>query len=102
MSLPSTDDIPFKVALGAQEKLLEHSLLHIFVRLCETSLQLPRALQLPNVRLSDRQPIDGGSYGDIYRGEFKGKSVAIKSLRIFKRRECEDDTTKKRKVTQAC
>lgn len=76
---------------------MERSLQRAFVRLCETSLQLPHRLLLSDVCLRDRQPVDGGSFGEIYKGEHRGKVVALKSLRIFRHRE---DDAKNRKVSK--
>ncbi|GJE91835.1 BTB/POZ domain-containing protein [Phanerochaete sordida] len=82
-----SDGLSFKVSPSECDPDLERSLQRVFVRLCESSLQLPHRLWLSQVHLTERQPVDGGSYGEIYMGTYAGRSVALKSLRVLRHRE---------------
>lgn len=75
--------IPFSVKLTPAHHKLSLSLRRIYVRLCETSFQLPPRLRLQGIRLENNHPYAVGSYGAIYKGQFCGRSVALKALRIF-------------------
>lgn len=89
------DKFCFSMNLATQMPQLQRSLQRLFVRLCEASFQFPQRLWLANVRLVDRQPVNGGAFGEIYIGEYGGSQVALKALRIFRHR---DEETKNRKV----
>ena len=44
---------------------------------------LPSAIFLANVRRISIDPIYGGSFSDVYKGECNGRVVALKVLRVF-------------------
>ncbi|KAF7325337.1 Protein kinase domain-containing protein [Mycena venus] len=48
---------------------------------CDSKIH-PRCLTLPDLE-KGRQAVDGGSFGDIYRGILAGQTVAIKMMRLF-------------------
>jgi len=51
--------------------------------ICHERELLPTSLTLPGVECIDREVVRGGSFADIIRGQYCGKSVAIKRLRMF-------------------
>jgi len=51
--------------------------------LCHEKELLPTSLTLPGVECTDREVIRGGSFADIIRGQYRGKTIAIKRLRMF-------------------
>lgn len=44
---------------------------------------LPRYLFQYNIKRTERNPIAGGGFADVWRGELRGKTVALKVLRTF-------------------
>lgn len=59
------------------------SLHHLAVRLSEMRYQLPRRIYLSEVA-TDSIAIAQGGYGDVYRGRYQGKNVAVKSVREYR------------------
>ncbi|KAJ7233189.1 kinase-like domain-containing protein [Mycena rebaudengoi] len=55
----------------------------IILKLSETCGQLPSSLFITGVTGRDEYAIFGGAFGNIYRGTYAGKTVALKRIRIF-------------------
>ncbi|TFK19387.1 kinase-like protein [Coprinopsis marcescibilis] len=53
------------------------------IRFCGAKEQFQTALKLEKLK-QDPHPYTGGGFGDIYKGEFDGKPVAIKVIRIYR------------------
>ncbi len=69
----------------------------VTVRLAQASDRLPSTVFIEGVALSDQHPVGGGSYADVYKGDFNGVEVAVKKVRIFIR-QGEDEWARARKV----
>ncbi|GJE91857.1 kinase-like domain-containing protein [Phanerochaete sordida] len=100
--LPAMNHIPqspwdhlFQLYDVQQSRRLQDNLSRIFVRLCESSLQLPRRLYLSEVRMQSQRAAAKGSFGEIFEGNYKSTHVALKTLRVFETRE---DNTKNQKA----
>jgi hypothetical protein len=39
------------------------------------------------IELVGKSPIDGGGYGDIWKGLLSGQEIAVKILRVFRKSE---------------
>lgn len=55
----------------------------LMTKLALTSGRLPKALFLQDVQRTSIDPVAQGSFSDIYEGQFQGKAVALKRLRVF-------------------
>lgn len=53
------------------------------LRLCAASAVHPDCLMLSGVTVSSQWAVDGGGFGDIWKGLVQGREVAIKVLRVF-------------------
>ncbi|GJE97165.1 kinase-like protein [Phanerochaete sordida] len=83
--LATTAGIPFVQVVPSGDVSHDDasSLQRLFVRLCESSLQLPHRLWLSNVQRKSSHPEARGAYGEIYQGEYSGSLVALKALHVF-------------------
>lgn len=61
-------------------------------RLAQASDRIPSTIFITGVTLQDRDRINGGAYGDIYKGELNGEAVALKRIRIFDLQSAEERT----------
>ena len=52
-------------------------------KLSKVSALYPRSLVLQGLHIPEKNIIDGGGYGDIYKGHVHGDPVAVKALRTF-------------------
>ena len=76
---------------------MEHRLLERFIeKIVRTRRIWPRYLFLSPVCLIDAQPFGGGGYADVYKGDYRGRRMALKVLRIFGRPEDRD------RIHEAC
>ncbi|KAH7925359.1 kinase-like protein [Leucogyrophana mollusca] len=57
-------------------------LVRAVVELSKASGLYPRSLVLRGVHVKGRGPVNGGSFGDIWEGEFDGRMIAIKLMRL--------------------
>lgn len=64
-----------KQAFRAGERFLK--------KMVKASGRLPRYLFVSDVRRLGGNPLAGGGFADVWRGEAHGASVALKVLRIF-------------------
>jgi hypothetical protein len=55
----------------------------LIVKLAEASDLLPSSLKIHGVDHRSVDPLFGGTFGDIYRAQYQGNSVALKRLRLF-------------------
>ncbi len=60
-----------------------HPLRRLLIALCRRTQTLPKSFLIRGVRLRDKVPINGGGFADIFRGSYKGETVALKRLRNF-------------------
>ena len=70
---------------------LRRRLNRVSVWMCEYLHRLPESLHLKDtVRLDPgQQATTGGAYADVYKGGFRGRPVAIKTLRMFSHLDAE-------------
>ncbi|TDL20548.1 kinase-like protein [Rickenella mellea] len=62
---------------------------------------LPRGLTITNARRVDKDPISGGGFADVWRGELWGKPVAMKVLRIFQGGKNDVETVRRKFCEEA-
>ena len=62
---------------------------------CGRDALLPRSLELPFSYNTTGDPLVGGGFADVWKGQYQGREVAVKVLRVFKT----DDLKKTRKVS---
>ncbi|KAH7923893.1 kinase-like protein [Leucogyrophana mollusca] len=61
-------------------------LIRILVELSKRSGLYPQRLLLPNIKIRGDQ-VDGGTFGDVWKGDFDGRLVAVKKMRVFGSRD---------------
>ena len=61
-----------------------HELLNILCKMCSRQRMIPKSMHAANC-LNDGNLIEEcrGGYADIFRGEHKGRPVAVKILRLY-------------------
>ncbi|KAG6899285.1 hypothetical protein C0993_011612 [Termitomyces sp. T159_Od127] len=52
-------------------------------RLCKNSSFYPTCYSLNGIKVTDEVPINSGGFADIYRGEFQGRRVCLKVIRLY-------------------
>lgn len=62
---------------------LKRSLLYLSIKVAQKSDQLPESIFITGVKLKNTNPVGGGSFADIFYGEYEGRLVAVKKLRAF-------------------
>ncbi|KIM87647.1 hypothetical protein PILCRDRAFT_287169 [Piloderma croceum F 1598] len=62
---------------------LKLCIVHLLIKLSRASGLYPRSLVLEGVTRND-YPIARGGYGEVHRGEFQGREVAVKVLKIYR------------------
>jgi len=88
--LLSRRDEDAQLALNVMQKLLENDhpqrwqISSLILKLSTRSNKLPASLVVNDVTRLDKESIAGGGFADIYRGEYKGKPVALKRLRVYR------------------
>ncbi|EKM54982.1 uncharacterized protein PHACADRAFT_57275, partial [Phanerochaete carnosa HHB-10118-sp] len=55
----------------------------ISVRLSMVSFQLPESLFLTGVIIQNPKQVAAGGYADIHMGQYRGRLVALKTMRVF-------------------
>ncbi|KAF5349295.1 hypothetical protein D9756_009364 [Leucocoprinus leucothites] len=60
------------------------SMIKSIMRLSQNSFLYPQSLLVDGIKRDD-VPHSAGSFGDIYRGNFRGQVVALKVVRLFRR-----------------
>lgn len=70
---------------------VQHRLRRILLKLALRCRSVPSQLILRDGQWSSLVDRGGGSFADIYEGEYKGKRVAVKRLRLF---QVTDDTAR--------
>ncbi|KAH7924272.1 kinase-like protein [Leucogyrophana mollusca] len=61
-------------------------LIKILVELSKRSGLYPQRLLLPNIDIRGDQ-VDGGTFGDVWKGDLDGRLVAVKKMRVFGSRD---------------
>lgn len=59
------------------------------VKLSKASRQYPRCLALRKEVFREPESVNGGSFGEIFRGHYQGHVIALKVLRIYKKTEAD-------------
>lgn len=54
----------------------------ISVGLSQRSDKLPESIYVEGLKILDKYNLNGGAFADVYKGEFRGKEVAVKKLRV--------------------
>ena len=57
-------------------------LLQASIKVAQKASVVPDELVISGVALRNKQPISGGTFADIYLGDYHGRQVAVKKLRI--------------------
>ena len=73
-------------------------LVKLKMKVSEDSSRLPEGIYITGVVVEDTRPVGGGSYADIYCGEYNGERVAVKKLR-FSTTESVDERLKRLRVS---
>ncbi|TCD61053.1 hypothetical protein EIP91_009110 [Steccherinum ochraceum] len=63
---------------------LRAQLRHVIMSISVSTALLPSSLFLRGVACVDKESIGGGSFGEVFRGEFNSGPVALKKLRVFR------------------
>jgi hypothetical protein len=63
--------------------------LKTLVKLSRASRLYPECLTLTGVKIGNN-PVAAGGFGDIFRGNVRGENIAVKVLRIFKKKDMDD------------
>jgi serine/threonine protein kinase len=71
------------VRLAALDKSLQRLLIRTIAKLSKKSGQVPSCLMLRGVREIGEHLVDGGSFGDVWKGVVEGHVIAIKAMRFF-------------------
>jgi hypothetical protein len=58
-------------------------------RICKQYKSYPECLVLQDVAYSG-QPVNGGTFGDIYKGQVRGRAIAIKVMRIYEEEDVQN------------
>ncbi|KAG6883011.1 hypothetical protein C0992_009984 [Termitomyces sp. T32_za158] len=59
-------------------------------RLCKHSGLYPTCYSLNGIKVTDEDPINRGGFADIYRGEFQGRLVCLKVIRLYQSTDIKD------------
>ena len=52
-------------------------------KICGQQVLLPKSLQIPLCYNRSHYPLYCGGYADVWKGEYQGRSVAVKVLRVY-------------------
>ena len=52
-------------------------------KMCGLQRSLPRLMEIPRIDNRSAAPVSGGGSADVYQGEYKGRQVAIKAIRLY-------------------
>jgi hypothetical protein len=70
-------------------------LLTFLLNLVKTTQVLPQSYKLQGIQCDFSQAREGGAYADIFQGDYQGRKVCVKAVRIFQK----DDNTQMLKVS---
>jgi serine/threonine protein kinase len=66
-----------------RDHLLRRPVIYLLIKLASTSQQLPPSLYVTGVVIGEgRDPKRWGGFADVYLGQYEGRSVALKKLKI--------------------
>ena len=84
---PSAFDLPPSIgqALALPDLLpwLRKKCLSVLCRICGRQALLPRSLRVPLCYDRSDNPLYRGGYADVWKGEHRGRHVAVKVLRVY-------------------
>ena len=60
-----------------------HKLLNILCKMCSRQQKIPRSMHMVNCLQGELIEERNGGYATVFRGEHKGRAVAIKILRLY-------------------
>lgn len=63
---------------------LRAHLRHLIMSISVSTAFLPSSLFLRGVACVDKETIGAGSFGEVFRGEYDSRPVALKKLRVFR------------------
>lgn len=69
------------------DQTFRRSLIVATQRLSDKSKLHPTCYVLDDVRLEGQDAVDAGGFSDIYKGDFKGRVVCIKAIRVYEAAE---------------
>ncbi|THH29478.1 hypothetical protein EUX98_g4707 [Antrodiella citrinella] len=72
------------VSLNAATECHKWRISSLILKLSIRSNRLPASLVVNDVTRLDKECVAGGGFADIFRGEYKGKPVALKRLRVYR------------------
>jgi hypothetical protein len=83
--------VTFELSLSAGQALdlpdlqpqLRSKCLGALYRICGRQASLPRSLRIPLCYNRLDTPLYRGGFADVWRGEYQGRSVAVKALRVY-------------------
>ena len=55
----------------------------VLCRICGSQALLPRSLQIPLCYNRLDTPLYRGGFADVWKGEYQGRPVAVKALRVY-------------------
>ncbi|KAF9442739.1 kinase-like protein [Macrolepiota fuliginosa MF-IS2] len=92
-----------QMALDTMQKMLDNEdtpedlrlpVLHAIVQLCRASGTYPQCLVLRGTRSDEHQPVASGRFGEIWRGYFEDRPVALKVARLIHKTRIDHFTKK--------
>lgn len=57
--------------------------LSALIKLSKTSGLYPKCLVLTGIQSAEENAIDGGGFGDVWKGQFRNHMIAMKVLRVY-------------------
>jgi len=60
-----------------------HELLNILCKMCSRQRIIPKSMHMPNCLDGELTEVYDGGHANLFRGEHKGRAVAIKILRLY-------------------
>ncbi|KAG6914468.1 hypothetical protein DXG01_017089 [Tephrocybe rancida] len=76
--------------LPSLDRIFRSPFLHAMIRLSRQSKLFPESLWQEQVSIDGNEAINAGSFGDIWKGVYRGQEVAIKVLRLYQKSDLDD------------
>ena len=77
-----TNDILPNYEQAEEGNKFKRTLLQLSIKVAQQASVVPEALIISGVTLRSKEPMGGGTFADIYMGNYQGRQVAVKKLRI--------------------
>ena len=61
----------------------QHQLLNILCKLCCHQQTIPKSMHIASCLDGELTEVYNGNYTTVFKGEYKGRAVAIKSLQLY-------------------